>query len=239
MSKIVRNVFAAFFALTGTVGCQDRLAPQLNPHPQHVVRIVGRAPASLDIELNVNYAITSQDPACTPSLLQQWGAAGIGDYSRYETLKLGRKGERYQASVVVDKYLPGPCAWRFVRLSGGARLKSGGPMAYSGDTLVTGLSFYDPAYRNQCSGKSDAACEREGNDGDRPVVVPCAMFLYDKSLPGAEPGTTIPPDTEATFMCGARGLVRNNFKRKHLLDPAARQIAIDFYDVKRDGDPTL
>lgn len=224
-------------AMPSMGGCQDHLKPQLNPNPQHIIRIVGRLPASLEIDLSASYAITNKDEACTPSVAQQWGAAGIGSYFRSEDLNIVRNGDRYETKFVVDRYLPGQCQWRFTKIGGGARRKDGDrKWAYASNPVITGLSFYDPGLENYCvSEDKRSECEIERNSRDIPVIVPCRMFMRTIKQPPPAP----PPDGKQSLSCGGNTPVKDYLHKKtHQLVSSTGQVRIDFYDLDVEADPT-
>lgn len=219
------------FLSPALASCEDKLSPQLNPDPKHVVRIVGRMPASLEAELRARYAITRQDRACTPGLLPQWGA-GTERGSRSETLAIKRSGDYYETDFVVDKYLPGKCGWRFDGV-GASVVRNGNQhdIDVMSRPLIEGRAFYDPDYQSACIGLDRETCQRIGNSLDTPVVVPCMLSV--RSVP-------LPPPAEPSD--GASNLLCTSFeyhhKREHLLKPATKQVQIDFYDLETEALPS-
>ncbi len=82
--------------------------PPLNPDPKHIIRLHGRAPATLDFRFRIGFLSTSQEGDC-------WNHAGFweggGEKAFSYDLYPVRKGEDWKADFVVDRYLPGRCGW--------------------------------------------------------------------------------------------------------------------------------
>lgn len=85
--------------------------PQLNPRAAYVVNITGAMPAALQISLTAEYQ--ASNPQCFRSM--PLGPSPPLHLS--EILPIIRVGLRYRSAVVVDKYLPGRCAWRIAWIS--------------------------------------------------------------------------------------------------------------------------
>jgi hypothetical protein len=87
----------------------------LNPKPKQVVKLHGRVPPSLRFEFWVRYSMDDvKAEGCRPRDATGGFLPMLGDFTRVETLApLYLAGNRYQAELVVDKYLPGPCGWAF------------------------------------------------------------------------------------------------------------------------------
>ena len=87
----------------------DTSDPELNPNPQHIVRLHGTAPESLDFKLAVVYASTNREGDC-------WNHAaffdGGGEKRWRYVIEPVREGESWNADLTVDRYLPGRCGWK-------------------------------------------------------------------------------------------------------------------------------
>jgi hypothetical protein len=218
------------------VGCQtntdvsnsDILTPVINPHPKHLVRIVGRIPKSLEIEFGSGYAISDSKkniPGCWPTVEQQWGSMGIDKFSRGEDLKIIRDGERFEANFMVDKYLPGDCGWGFYAV--GVTVAKDGRRDEKA-TVDTDPIRVNPVYENEnqglCSSDYDVSCPNVSNSDPTPVIIRCYMFT-----PKDE------PDRTPSILCG--GYEHFGFKRTHYVTPETRKIQINFYDLELEADP--
>ncbi len=90
--------------------------PLLNPNPKQIVRIYGRLPEHLGFSLGAMYSATTEDRACEKN---PGSSIGIGPLrSVTEPLEIRHDGDRFEATLVVDKYLPGPCGWKYVYSDG-------------------------------------------------------------------------------------------------------------------------
>lgn len=239
---VVRLVMLMSVALVPALaGCQDKLTPQLNPHPTHVVRITGRIPPTLQVQLSAGYGPGNGKDECNiHSWLQLADRSSWEKYGRSQVLALKRSGEHFETSFVVDKYLPGDCQWQFDGV--GATVVRNGNFDDAdvvSSPLITGFTYYRPNNQNVCIGKDKTTCEQMENSLDTPVVVPCEMFLYDKPMPGAQPGEVIPPDKTPSLFCSGLSGTEGVFKRQHLLVPSTKKVQIYIYDLEIEPDPTV
>jgi hypothetical protein len=88
--------------------------PVPNPHPTHVLQISGALPETLHIRFVVRYnAVADADGALTSGKYcgYKWGLQLHPEFSVTDSLDIVRAENRFHASVIVDKYLPGRCAW--------------------------------------------------------------------------------------------------------------------------------
>jgi len=121
----------------------DTSDPELNPNPQHIVRLYGTAPASLDFSFRVSYFSTNREGDC-------WNHApffdGGGEKRWAYDLHPVRTGDTWMADLVVDRYQAGRCGWQ-----GGAHLvyyvKPGD--ASEEETLIGGVGVFIQDYRNK------------------------------------------------------------------------------------------
>ncbi len=83
--------------------------PPLNPDPKHIIRLHGRAPATLDFRFRIGFASTNPEGDCwNHEGFWEGGGEKVWSYDLYPV----RKGESWEADFVVDRYLPGRCGWR-------------------------------------------------------------------------------------------------------------------------------
>jgi hypothetical protein len=228
--------------LTACNGVNNReddklLTPMLNPKPKQVVKVFGRAPESLEISLGVSYSPSSRAKGCeqpeTPlkDLLPFPDADTLAKmliegrkYVRNEPLKITRKGEYFETSFVVDKYLPGFCQWGFS--GGGASPSKDGMRLYSGAGLFEAVGR-KTIYNNpeDCAFPSDDQCGLVTNPEPTPVIVRCKILEADPNKPGDTP----------ELQCESYEPV--SFKRQHLVTPDTREIEVRFYDLDEEPDP--
>lgn len=221
-------------------GCQPRdsnadmprnahIAPAINPNPTHIVQISGRIPKSLSAKLFVNYLTDAKDPSCFSHPAAQRGG---GPNYRQEMLDLIRQGDSFQAQVMIDKYLPGVCNWRFQSV-GAAIVKDGN----AGDEtvvedIVSSYLYAAKADAQGCDGTGMDDCPQKQNALGVPVIVPCVKFLYDKPMPGMK------QDTVPRLFCASESMVKGPYKEGHRLRPGQKTIRVDFYDLESEADPT-
>jgi len=103
--------------------------PEINPQGSLMVTVTGVLPRSLPIALNLVHSANPRadagagTAACSRQLHSEEHPALI----LAEPLRIEREGDRFSASIPVDKYLPGRCDWRLEGLkyqllnSGGAQ----------------------------------------------------------------------------------------------------------------------
>lgn len=235
-----RFAVLALLLLPSLASCTGHLAPQPNPNPKHVVRVTGRIPSSLHVKFFAHYFIDSKASECTPSLLQQWGGAGIWNYFREDELEVKRVGEHYETTFAVDKYLPGTCHWVFDGVSSRIVRDGGSDQMDGSGTIISGYTLQHPDYMERCHAEVDERlCPLQYNSLDVPVVVPCQLRINDTSFPGAEPGTVIPPETTPHLSCYSN---EKRLKREHMMRPSTTHVEVNYYDTEIEAlppDPVL
>ncbi len=207
------------------VGCRTKegdapeLAPLLNPHPKQMVRIFGRIPASLEVELAATYGIGDVcEPKSPLTILRN-----IDKYSREDKLNIKRKGDWFEARFVVDKYLPGACEWGF----GGV----GTWVVKDGDRQD--VETFEPAVVEndsgnklpQCSNFEREYCSEAMNSDPSQTIVRCGIFMLDET------------DKHPGLLC--QGTEKRVYKRTHLVTPQTREVEVNFYDLALDKDPIV
>ncbi|MDR1076737.1 MAG: hypothetical protein LBL59_10785 [Xanthomonadaceae bacterium] len=191
-----------------------------NPNPKQIVRIHGRAPETLDIFITAKYRTSNaMDDRC-------WRpAARFGSeliWSR-DRLDIRRNGEQFEAYLVLDKYLSGPCGWHYEASTAGAT-RAGHPNDLSGWGWVIGSDRYDVDDSvPRCSARSGPGCRderiwRASNHDDTAVEVPCHIEKME--------------DQSASFICQR---TYGEFKTQHLLRRDTQEIQINFYDLDNDS----
>jgi hypothetical protein len=128
-------------AKTKNVKSGDPDYPQINPHPTRVLQLRGALPKALGIEFMLQFE-ASPDAG---------GTIQSGNYCGYverapvfplfhlaEPLHMVRKDSTYNASIPIDKYLPGRCNWHLSSIA--YRIVNGGAN-FSGDEFA---AVYDP-----------------------------------------------------------------------------------------------
>ena len=120
----------------------DTSDPELNPNPQHIVRLHGTAPESLHFKLSVVYASTNREGDC-------WNHAaffdGGGEKQWRYVIEPVREGESWKADLTVDRYLPGRCGW----MGGGAVLAYVVPVdAEPGESMLSGIGVITRDFRD-------------------------------------------------------------------------------------------
>jgi hypothetical protein len=194
--------------------------PPLNPAPTHVVRLHGRAPETFDFRFRIAFLSTSREGDC-------WNHAGFweggGEKAWGYDLYPVRDGERWQADLVVDRYLPGRCAWD---IRGSVVIMVEPLDAREGDSLGAGtrLVVRDARHRDdsapRCKPRNPGCTEERSrrlsnSDDTIPVQVRCKRISPEERI------------GDTSFIC-------NEFpehKTAHLLKRETRRIQIDLYDL--------
>lgn len=113
--------------------------PEPNPHPVWMLHIGGELPASIPFEyFEAQYETdANNDPACIRAVS---GVQGGGFRLKHtELIEPVREGQRYSASVGVDKFKPGQCRWRLWRVT--FRYKGDGDALQPGDIEPADTTF--------------------------------------------------------------------------------------------------
>jgi hypothetical protein len=239
--RIRRLVLATLFALPMLGACQSteplgRIVtpskvepsdPPLNPNPQHVVRLHGRAPETLDFRFRIAFLSTNGEGDCWnhTGFWEGGGEKGWG-YDLYPV----RKGEHWEADLVVDRYLPGRCGWD-IRAS--AMIVVVPLDAQEGDSLGAGTRLVVADARDRddeapiCAGRSSRCDEArvrrlENSDDALPAQVRCERIPPEKRIAHS-----------TSFIC-------DHFpehKMVHLLKAHTQRIRIDLYDLDLEATP--
>lgn len=194
--------------------------PPLNPNPKHVVRLHGRAPETLDFRFHIGGMSTNREGYCYnhAGFWEGGGEKGWG-YDLYPV----RKGEHWEADLVVDRYLPGRCGWK---IKGSAMIMvephdaREGESTGAGDRLVVADARDRDDEAPRCGPRHPRCTEersrRLSNPNDAiPVQVRCKRIPPEKKI------------GDTSFIC-------NEFpehKTTHLLKAHTRSIRIDLYDL--------
>lgn len=210
-------------------GAKD-VARILNKKPKHVIRIEGRVPDSLQIELDAFYVTDTKDMTC----FSHPGARfGQGPNYHTEPVELSRKNGRYEATLTVDKYLPGACNWILAQVNAVVgKVGEPGEEAEVVERVIHTYYFYhDESDSSGCSVRPRSGdhreCPAEANSLSAPVIVPCKVQSYDAF-----------PNSPPSFYCPVTSSTKSKFKRSHRIKPGQDRVQIDFYDLDKEADPT-
>lgn len=235
--------FAQWFLLalmTTTTGCLADSGAQrdtavadpreaiLNPAPRQIVKLQGRVPPSLRFEFRVRYTMEDvKAEGCRPRDATGGFLPMLGDFTRVETLQPRYlDGNRYEAELVVDKYLPGPCGWAFDEVKA-AVVKDGkvGDRNFTtGTTSPVIDNNTDGKFTGFCTEFSDHECPFRQNSDPTPVLLLCSI------------GSMPYPKPRDYFTCGNR-FPGARYKQTHLLDAKAQEISLDFHDLTLEPSP--
>lgn len=238
MNRCLNACIAVAIALLAT-GCQagERARPAAeassrdavpNPRPKQVVKLHGRVPPSLRVEFLVWYTMEDvKADGCRPRDVTGGFLPFLGDFTRVDTLESRYlNGNRYEAKLVVDKYLPGPCGWAFDRVI--AVVVKDGKVGDS--KFTTGTS--SPVINNNTDGLFVPYCYRPDshncpvrqNADPVPVLLLCEF-------------TSSPIEGEPDFFTCADHFPGINYKQTHLLDEGTSEVMLDLYDLHFDSSP--
>lgn len=203
------------------------VARVLNKKPKHVVRIEGRVPDSLEITLGAFYVTDTKDMTC----FNHPGARlGQGPNYHRELIEVSRKHGRYQATLTVDKYLPGACNWILAQVDA-VVVKAGEPgeEPVVVERVIHTYNFYhEGADASGCDVNPRSGdhreCPVEANSLSAPVVVPCKVQSYDNF-----------PNSSPSFYCPATASTKSKFKRSHRIKSGQDRVQIDFYDLDKEA----
>lgn len=226
--------------MTTTTGCLAETGAQrgaaaasprdavINPKPKQVVKLHGRVPPSLRFEYRVWYTMADvKAEGCRPRDATGGFLPFLGDFTRVETILPRYAGDgRYEAELVVDKYLPGPCGWAFSELK--ATIVKDGRV---GDPLYTSR-ITSPIVNNNTDGQFEVYCTEfdhhrcpfRQNSDPTPVLLLCEVT--SSSFQG-----------RSDFLACANHYPGARYKETHLLDAKTTQVALDFYDLNLEPSP--
>ncbi|MBD9367291.1 hypothetical protein [Xanthomonas sp. XNM01] len=195
--------------------------PPLNPDPKHVIRLYGRAPASLDFRFRVVFTTTNQEGDC-------WNHAGFWDGGgalgwAYEFHPV-RNGDAWEADFVVDRYLPGECGWD---ISASAHIivqpkEAGDASAFvrEMDAVVADGRDFDeraPRCRSEYPRCSESRMRILSNaDPDVPVQVRCRRLSLGQRI------------GNSSFRCNHMP----QHKTMHWIISGTESVRIDIYDIE-------
>lgn len=210
-------------------GAKD-VTRNLNKTPKHVVRIEGRVPDSLQIELDAFYVTDTKDMSCFSHPGAKWG---VGPNYHREPIELSRKNGHYQATLTVDKYLPGACNWILAQVNAiVGKVGEPGEEAEVVERVIHTYNFYHKGADasgcdvNPRSG-DHSECPVEANSLGTPVVILCKVQSYDAF-----------PNSPPSFYCPTASSAKSRFKVSHRIKPGQDRVQIDFYDLDKEADPT-
>ncbi|GHE37436.1 hypothetical protein ACFOED_03800 [Vulcaniibacterium thermophilum] len=186
--------------------------PQANPAPRHIVRIHGKAPAHLRLEWFAIYEARHWSETCRTR--DTWS-----NLTWRVPMEVSRNGNRYEALLSVDKFLPGECGWRFAE----ARLLVAHPR-WPDDAVSPNVHSVDGG---ALAGESPAS--RCGSD---PVCVERAQVLYDSKPTPVEINCRVKraerAPREEYFTC--QELLREVRKLGQSLRPETRVVEVNIND---------
>lgn len=198
--------------------------PPLNPNPMHVVRLHGRAPETLDFRFRVGFLSTNREGDC-------WNHAGFweggGEKAFSYDIYPVRKGETWEADLVVDRYLPGRCGWNID----------------AGTLIIVKPAELDWTHKGLLGGGQLVISDIRGKDDTAPRCEPghprCTeersrrLSNSDETISVEVRCHRIPPDKrigDSLFIC-------NDFpehKITHLWRQGVTRVRIDLYDLGQE-----
>lgn len=195
--------------------------PPLNPNPTHVVRLHGRAPETLDFRFRVAFLSTHREGDC-------WNHAGFWEGGGEKTFAYDiypvRKGDMWEADLVVDRYLPGRCGWNIrsevmiivkpaeLEWSNKGLLRMGDPVIGDAREMDDNAPRCEPGHP-RCT--EERSRRLSNSDKAIPVEMRCKRIPLEQRI-----GDTL-------FRC-------NDFpehKIMHLLKNGHTRVRIDLYDI--------
>lgn len=182
--------------------------PQANPAPRHVVRVHGAVPANLQLEWFAIYEGRHWSETCRTR--DTWS-----NLTWHVPIEVKREGDRYEAFVEVDKFLPGECDWRFSEADVIVR-----NARRPDESSNTNASPLQADWRDFCRG--DAACVGRSavlaDSSSTPVDVHCR--IVDASRTRAGVGYLVCQD-----------VLRRMRKIAHVIRPATKVVEVNFIDM--------
>lgn len=204
--------------LPGVASCATEPdAPVLNPSPKQLVRIHGRLPKSLTITLWARYI--TQDESCWSEKAK--AGFSLGTNILPEPVEVQRVGEGFEATLVVDKYLPEQCDRRFTDLKVNVFKDENWDDPEALPRSVIEVADDHNREMPPCSDTSSSSCKDAINSDPAPVLVLCEMWSRGSRTP--------------SLLCNGYGGGR--YKQTHILQPRTPEVKVDFYDLAIDKDP--
>jgi len=202
--------------------------PTLNPSPRQIVRIHGKLPRHLRLAIYHRYGAERMDEDCMRV---------VGRGTLRIPVNLGvtvpasvrRKGDRFESELVVDRYLPGPCGWKYEETRGNV-WKAPAPdpnqatiILFSGDRYDVDDSVPGCPHPPRMDGlgcKEERYWRLSNHDERIPVQVRCKIRPIVDALGG--------PDT-SSFRCTDN--FDDSYKKYHLIMPFTQAIEMNVYDL--------
>jgi hypothetical protein len=206
--------------------------PAVNPKPQQVVKIHGRLPKQLNLVLGAEYWATTPGPACDAETATWDINHGMRRQRITDLMEIRRKGVTYETELIVDKYPPGACGWKYSYTSEVITKLNNSKDDGTTDMKVISAERYVvddsvPRCRPWDKSCTEEMAWRLRNAKDIPVLVRC------QTLPAGETSWSGPYGPN--FTC--QDPLNDSYKKGHLLKPDTRQIQIDVYDLDNEKDP--
>jgi hypothetical protein len=205
--------------------------PALNPHPTRVLYLSGELPQSLQIGFTVFYEADPDAGTVQAGIYCgfKFNQESFPLYSIEEPLPIRRDGQRFHASVAVDKYLPARCGWHLSAF-GYSVLNGTGPQA--GEVVGT---YYQKRYgggdpHQVSNGRVAIWCKRNPHPPEPARPERCSKFWLLSEL-GAI--SDISPETIAAFPLEDR---KN--RGSTWLFPDTDKVEVNFYDLDSTNQST-
>jgi hypothetical protein len=200
----------------------------LNTKPKQVVKLHGRVPPSLRFEFRVWYTMTDvKAEGCRPRDATGGFLPMLGDFTRVEALAPRyMEGNRYEAELVVDKYLPGPCGWAFEEIKAViVKDERVGDPLYTIETTTAVVSNNTHGkFEAYCDEFSQRSCDFRQNSDPTSVLLLCEI-------------TSSPWQGKPDFLACSDHYPGVGYKETHFLDAATSQIVLDFHDLNLEPSP--
>lgn len=183
--------------------------PVVDPNPKHNVKIYGIITSSLTVDLFALYSSPDDQQGCKITVNWLEGVS-LPVYVKIP-LPLARSGDEYSTILVVDRFLPGPCRWRFDSVI--AKVSKNGIE-----------SIANPIIHNaeKSIGRQPPQENWFYNSNDQPVTWHCAFSRLETLSPGMK-----------SFACNPWKAKGGKYKHQHRLSNKNTSIRADFIDLEK------
>jgi hypothetical protein len=186
--------------------------PALSPKPSWVIRIAGDLPPAVPLtSLEAYYTVGTSRILASDLPQGCMSSQRHGGFPLHHTerIPISRSGGRYQASVIVDKFLPGPCGWHLRDV--GFRLQ-GTDVLYAVTPYDQRYSMRGPLAGSASPARMDIWCATAGKPFFRHYA--------------CDTVATLPPDLAALHSAGQDGATVELWAY-----PKSGSLEVDFHDI--------
>ena len=208
------------------------IAP-LNPKAQRKYRVHGRVPAHFQLTfINYYQAYRFDTPECQAELKRNLAYKDrSSEYAYGETtvqMPIRRSGERYEATLVIDRFVPTACQWVYQGTRAEITHQGKNQEAPAYGYVVDTEAYHLVEGANRCPRHAKKCTEERYNQTNNSAAMP--VYFLCKTIPASE---TL--GDRDIYDCRDTSVSR--YKLTHALRPGTRAIEINFHDLDVEPSP--